>query len=343
MKRHGADRYVLISLVAFAFTVLTMRAILRLSGYPEIGSRGTVHVAHLIFGGLGLFGAMLLMLVLSNRWALTFGAVISGGGVGLFIDEVGKLVTASDNYFTRAAAPIIYGLFLATMLVYLRLRRPPERDQRGELYRAFEQLTVVLDHSATMHDLAEFERRLLLLRAPDGHEATRALAAAMADFVAAEGARATREANSRRRRTRHFVDSVKRQVFTDGLRRNLAALLLVGCGLYEALRVSLPLLASSRATPVSTEFLAGMVLQGIVGLLAFAAAALIAFRRYRFGLGLAVAVLIGGFTVISLLVFYHEQVLGLVPALLQCAALAAVLSFRYGCLPSRSPAAAEHP
>jgi hypothetical protein len=185
VKRYRSERYVLISLVTFALTVVALRGILELTGYAQIGN-DTVHIAHVLWGGLALFAAALLLLAISNRWALGLGAVLSGGGVGLFIDEVGKFITQSNNYFTPAAAPIIYALFLATVLVYLRVRRPPGRDVRGEMYRALEQMSGVLDHEMSRHDLNELARRLEQIQASAKGEAVRVLAASMLAFVEAE-------------------------------------------------------------------------------------------------------------------------------------------------------------
>ena len=43
--------------------------------------------------------------------------------MGLFIDEVGKFITESNDYFFAPAAPIIYGAVLLLVLVWLRARR----------------------------------------------------------------------------------------------------------------------------------------------------------------------------------------------------------------------------
>jgi hypothetical protein len=40
----------------------------------------------MLWGGVLLFLAALLPLLLSNRWALTAAALLCGSGVGLFID-----------------------------------------------------------------------------------------------------------------------------------------------------------------------------------------------------------------------------------------------------------------
>ena len=108
VKREKAERYMLLSVVSFAATVVVVRLFLQLTGYPQVGS-SELHLAHLLWGGLALFIAALLPLILANRWAYTAGALLSGIGVGLFIDEVGKFITQNNDYFYPPAAPIIYG------------------------------------------------------------------------------------------------------------------------------------------------------------------------------------------------------------------------------------------
>src|SRR5512133_108093 len=143
VKREGAERYILLSLVSFALSVIVTRTFLQMTGYPQIGN-GTLHIAHVLWGGLLLFIASLLPLIFANRWMLNLSAILSGVGVGLFIDEVGKFITQTNDYFYPPAAPIIYAFFLLTLLLYLMVRRPKEHTPRGMMYRVMEDLTEVL-------------------------------------------------------------------------------------------------------------------------------------------------------------------------------------------------------
>ena len=107
-KRVGAEDYLLLTVVAFALTVVATRWYLEFSGYPKVGGGG-LHVAHMLWGGLLLVvGALLPMLFVGRRVA-HLSAIVTGVGVGLFIDEVGKFITESNDYFFAPAAPLIYG------------------------------------------------------------------------------------------------------------------------------------------------------------------------------------------------------------------------------------------
>jgi hypothetical protein len=123
--RQGAERYLLLVIVSFVVAVVGTRWFLQATGYPQVGG-GELHVAHMLWGGLALLLAALLPLVLSSGRALTVSAILAGAGTGLFIDEVGKFITASNDYFYPLAAPLIYGVLLALVLLFVILRRRPD-------------------------------------------------------------------------------------------------------------------------------------------------------------------------------------------------------------------------
>jgi hypothetical protein len=76
----------------------------------------------MLWGGLALVVAALLSLVVSAAWVPPVTAILTGAGTGLFIDEVGKFITASNDYFYPLAAPLIYGLLLALVLLFVLIR-----------------------------------------------------------------------------------------------------------------------------------------------------------------------------------------------------------------------------
>ena len=105
VRRRGAERFLQLTVLSFAASVSLTRLILELTNYPQLGN-ATLHIAHVLYGGVLLYVASLLPLLFANRWAYTWGAILSGIGVGLFIDEVGKFITQSNDYFFPAAAPL---------------------------------------------------------------------------------------------------------------------------------------------------------------------------------------------------------------------------------------------
>ena len=156
VRRYFAERYLLLILLAFAASVSLTRLFLELSGYPQLGT-SVLHIAHLLWGGLALFIGGLLPLVFANQRALDISALMSGLGMGLFIDEVGKFITRTNDYFFPAAAPIVYVTFLLTLLMYVLFKPRRAPDQRTRLYHVIEMMEEVLEG-----DLSEQERGRML-------------------------------------------------------------------------------------------------------------------------------------------------------------------------------------
>ena len=105
-------------------TILVNRAFLAATGYPKLGSGG-LHIAHVLWGGL-LMGVAVVMLLAGIGTRIRFwAALVAGIGFGLFIDEVGKFVTRDVNYFYKPAVAIMYVLFVFSYLLvrWILLRR----------------------------------------------------------------------------------------------------------------------------------------------------------------------------------------------------------------------------
>ena len=112
-------------LAATVVTVLLVRAFLAAAGYPQIGGGG-LHIAHVLWGGLLMALAFVLLLSFAGPVARPIGSVVGGIGFGLFVDEVGKFVTSDNDYFYEPTAALIYVVVVVLALVgeMLHGRRP---------------------------------------------------------------------------------------------------------------------------------------------------------------------------------------------------------------------------
>jgi hypothetical protein len=183
VRRVGGETYLLLMLVSFGGSVILTRWYLELAGYPQIGG-GELHIAHALWGGLLLFIASALPLLFAGRAALPISAVLSGIGIGLFADEVGKFITARNDYFYPAALPIVYAIFLIAALVYLRYRRRPLReDPRSQLMAALDELEEAVERDLEPSELQLLEERLTSVQRHATSEDQRRLAGTLLDYA----------------------------------------------------------------------------------------------------------------------------------------------------------------
>ena len=101
--------------VSAILAILVIRGFLKLTGYPQLGGQG-LHIAHMLWGGLGMLVAILLLLIFWNvsiRWLAAF---VGGIGFGTFIDELGKFVTDDNDYFFEPTFAMIYAVFVLLLL-----------------------------------------------------------------------------------------------------------------------------------------------------------------------------------------------------------------------------------
>jgi hypothetical protein len=73
------------------------------------------------------------MVIYASPSAHRIGAILTGVGLGLFFDEVGKFITSNNDYFYRPAAPIIYLIALSIAALYYLLRRRLDKPTDSEL------------------------------------------------------------------------------------------------------------------------------------------------------------------------------------------------------------------
>ena len=105
-------------------TVVTTRVFLFLTGYPQIGSGSGLHIAHVLFGGLLMMAALVLLFTyIPTSRLLYIASIVGGAGFGLFIDEVGKFVTQDVDYFFKPAFVIMYVVFFGMFATHHALKR----------------------------------------------------------------------------------------------------------------------------------------------------------------------------------------------------------------------------
>jgi hypothetical protein len=109
-------------LIAAVVSIIVIRIFLALTDYPQLGG-ANFHIAHMIWGGFLMMGAILILTSYLNKAASNIAAVIGGIGFGTFIDELGKFVTKDNNYFFQPTIAIIYVIFI---LIYLIARFIPK-------------------------------------------------------------------------------------------------------------------------------------------------------------------------------------------------------------------------
>lgn len=345
VERGDATRSLLLMLISFAASVVGTRLFLELTGYPQVGN-SELHIAHVLWGGLLLFAASLLPLILANRWAYPAAAILSGAGVGLFMDEVGKFITQSNDYFYPLAAPIIYAFFLLTVLLYLQVRRPSLRDYRAELYFCLDRLGEVLDHDLDAAERADLETRLRRVRDHAPHPDLKRLANNLLAFVTDKHLQvAPRHPVLWERWLRRLEAFEQRWLGRTTVRLALAVGLIL-LSLAALGGVIVPLLAITNpqnleawiAQLIAAEevrsptgliwFTAWVLLDGAIGAMLLVAAVLLLIRQDRLGVRLGILVLLAALTVVNLLAFYFNQFATVVWALTQFTALLALLRYR---------------
>lgn len=101
---------------------------------PVVSAPTSFHIAHMLWGGVFMLAALILLLTFIGRTAKEWAAVIGGLGFGTFIDELGKFITGDNNYFFQPAIALIYVAFVLLFVATRALQRPrplPERDARA--------------------------------------------------------------------------------------------------------------------------------------------------------------------------------------------------------------------
>lgn len=344
VERDVAANYVLLSVAAFGATVVLVRLFLELTGYPQVGN-STLHIAHMLWGGLLLFVGLLLVLIWDNPSALTAAAILGGIGIGLFIDEVGKFITQNNDYFFPAAAPIIYGFFLLTVLLYLFIRRPDEDEPRRAMILALEDLQDAVYGELSEREVEKLSSYLITAQRSERTEISE-MAALLHNYV-----------SSGKVPFRNYEETISARVNRIGAewasrlgRGRHRALILAGIAILiiSALLAILVLawvgVVGPDVSNATLEMLAGESLAGLqagatvqvvhillevgVGVIAILALYYLLRGKEARGTILAMISVVLSLTAVQLLTFYLEQFTAVIPTLYQFGMLLLLLSYR---------------
>lgn len=351
VKRERAENYLLTSLVAFAITVIAVRVFLDLSGYPQIGN-SVLHIAHALWGALLLFIAVLLPLILANSWAIQISAYLSGIGIGLFIDEVGKFITQKNDYFFPPALPLIYGFFLLIVLLYLYFRRSDQKDSRKAIYYALDGLKDIVDGDLDQADAARIEEQLAIASQSD-NSVINSLATALGSYLQHEKEGLSEAKPGFWGRVSKRADELGRSIGRKTHRRLITIMMVLWSFSGVIIGALLPLIAfgvvdledetfqaglsTSELSVVNNPFWLYFTLVLQTGIALMVLLALIAWLRHREARGQRVATfaLVLSLVLNQPLLFYMNQLAALAGTLYQFVFLLILLAYRRYYLPAQ--------
>lgn len=341
IERENAVRYMLISLLSFIATVSVVRTFLALTGYPKIGS-GALHIAHVLWGGLILYTAAILPLIYINPRLHILGAVLSGVGAGLFIDEVGKFITSQYDYFFPAAAPIMYVFFLLVVILVIMIRRPEPRDGRAELVLALEIVREQLYRPLEAAERMRLEHDMAHVMQTDPDKLHQDMAGQLLVLVQSDPRTMPDKAPNWGLR----IGNRLKVWFTE-----LHLSWLIGVGIIflslvmlknpwqvwleqvapgSALLAFLQSHAGRQIAPVEAPVLyhTRLILEVVIGIMLLLSAGLLAAGRKRIAVNLALLCLLTSLTVLDMLLFYFEQFSTILTVAFQFLLLFGVMYYR---------------
>lgn len=142
--------------VSAVIAILAIRIFLKFTNYPQLGG-GEFHIAHMLWGGILMLIAIILLLTFLGRTTKRIAAVLGGFGFGTFIDELGKFITRDNNYFFQPTFAIIYAVFIILYVVFYSFGRYWDFSAKEYLINSIELLK-----EAVIGDLSLEEKRLAL-------------------------------------------------------------------------------------------------------------------------------------------------------------------------------------
>jgi len=343
-----AEKNLLFVLFGYAASVILTRWFLDLTGYPQIAG-GDFHIAHVLWGGLLLFAAALILLIWRGRRVQWLASLLTGIGFGLFIDEVGKFITRSNDYFYPLAAPLIYAFFLLTVVVYRRVRNDRVDDQRADIHQVLDIFERSLDPDISVEENSQIKLRLRQIAGQPAQPEPARLAGNLLQFLEKENDQLKPTGSGLLDRWRERLEAIDARWFNParlkialilgfiflGLRGLLVAVaaLIFGMELthpagWERLTTSPWAGGTMFGVPRIMLMIAALVLEAGIGFLLFAGAVLLVTGRVRQGLRFGYWGLLFSLSFLYLPILYFQQFDVIATLLVQFALLMGVIRYR---------------
>ena len=141
-------------LVSAIASILAIRLYLDLTGYPRMGGGG-LHIAHMLWGGLLMLVALMMLLAYLGKRVKWAAAIVGGAGFGTFIDELGKFITEDNDYFYRPTVALLYIIFVLLFLLSRWIRRRRPLSQQELLVNAADLVKEVILDRASREEIAQ--------------------------------------------------------------------------------------------------------------------------------------------------------------------------------------------
>ncbi|MBM2824648.1 MAG: hypothetical protein HW402_312 [Dehalococcoidales bacterium] len=123
--------------VSAVASVLAIRFYLHVTGFPQLGF-GTLHIAHMLWGGLLMLIALVILLAFLDNRAKVIASVLGGIGFGAFIDELGKFITRDNDYFFEPTVTLLYVIFVLIFFAIRAVGRHQSLSSTERLANAFD-------------------------------------------------------------------------------------------------------------------------------------------------------------------------------------------------------------
>lgn len=142
-------------LISAVSSLLLVRFYLHVAGYPQLGG-ANFHIAHMLYGGLLMMGAIVILLSFIGTKSRQLSAFVGGAGFGVFIDELGKFITKDNDYFFRPAVGIIYAIFAVLYLTLNFISRSRSYSSQEYQLNALQEF-----NEAVIKDMDRYEKTVV--------------------------------------------------------------------------------------------------------------------------------------------------------------------------------------